>query len=105
MTAIDCDTNGAPDGIINIYDQYNALPSVVKPISLPDGIWCNLNFNFALNEITSDLFLWDLDNASRSITDYQFQFIFGYTAHDYNNELKAEATNTFKTMDSLLSMI
>ena len=31
--------------------------------------------------------------------------VFGFTAHDYNDELKAEATNTFGAMDSLLSMI
>lgn len=31
--------------------------------------------------------------------------VFGFTAHDYDNELKAEATNTFHTMNSLLSMI
>ena len=28
--------------------------------------------------------------------------VFGFTAHDYNNELKAEATKTFKSMDLLL---
>lgn len=31
--------------------------------------------------------------------------VFGFTAHDYNNELKAEATNTFNDMSSFLSMI
>ncbi|MEP1490268.1 MAG: HAD family hydrolase [Algibacter sp.] len=31
--------------------------------------------------------------------------VFGFVAHDYNNELKEEATNTFNTMNSLLSMI
>ena len=28
-----------------------------------------------MNETTGDLYLWDLDNASELITDYQFQFI------------------------------
>lgn len=31
--------------------------------------------------------------------------VFGFTAHDYNNVLKTEATDTFNTMNSLLSMI
>ena len=31
--------------------------------------------------------------------------VFGFTAHDYNNELKAEATHTFNNMNMLLSMI
>jgi len=31
--------------------------------------------------------------------------VFGFTAHDYNNELKAEATKTFDDMSMLLKMI
>ncbi|GAA4237093.1 HAD family hydrolase [Postechiella marina] len=31
--------------------------------------------------------------------------VFGFTAHDYNNELKIEATNTFSNMNLLLGMI
>lgn len=31
--------------------------------------------------------------------------VFGFTAHDYNNELKAEATKTFDNMSKLLKMI
>jgi HAD superfamily hydrolase (TIGR01509 family) len=31
--------------------------------------------------------------------------VFGYVAHDYNNQLKDEATQTFDSMDKLLSMI
>lgn len=31
--------------------------------------------------------------------------VFGYTEHDYNDELKAEATKTFNSMDKLLEMI
>ncbi|WP_298238467.1 HAD family hydrolase [uncultured Algibacter sp.] len=31
--------------------------------------------------------------------------VFGYTEHDYNNELEALATKTFNSMDSLLGMI
>lgn len=31
--------------------------------------------------------------------------VFGFTAHDYNNELESEATKTFASMDLLLDMI
>lgn len=31
--------------------------------------------------------------------------VFGFTAHDYNNELKNEATKTFSSMDLLLKLI
>ncbi len=31
--------------------------------------------------------------------------VFGFTAHDYNNELAAEATKTFNKMSSLLNMV
>ncbi len=31
--------------------------------------------------------------------------VFGFTAHDYNNELQSEATKTFKKMDELIRMI
>ncbi|MEN3323033.1 HAD family hydrolase [Mariniflexile soesokkakense] len=31
--------------------------------------------------------------------------VFGFTAHDYNNELEAEATKTFNSMDELLKIM
>lgn len=31
--------------------------------------------------------------------------VFGFTAHDYNNELRADATHTFSSMNLLLSII
>ena len=31
--------------------------------------------------------------------------VFGFTAHDYNNELQAEATTTFNSMEKLLELI
>ncbi|MDG1728725.1 MAG: HAD family hydrolase [Algibacter sp.] len=31
--------------------------------------------------------------------------VFGYTEHDYNNELEQEATKTFNSMDKLLGML
>ncbi|MEC3906859.1 gliding motility-associated C-terminal domain-containing protein [Tamlana sp. 2201CG12-4] len=75
MTTIDKDGDGIFDGIINLYDEYNALPGTIAPISLSSGTWYDPNFNFALDEATGDLYLWDLDNASRSVNDYEFQFI------------------------------
>ncbi|MDO5978084.1 gliding motility-associated C-terminal domain-containing protein [Flavivirga spongiicola] len=72
MTIIDGDSNGTPDGIINLYDEYNAV-SGGPPISLAiTGTWFDPNFSFALDETTGDLYLWDLSNASRTTTDYQF---------------------------------
>ncbi len=31
--------------------------------------------------------------------------VFGFTAHDYNNELEAEATKTFDSMQELLKIV
>ena len=73
MTTIDGDGDMTPDGIINLYDEYNNLTG--SSISLSTGTWFDPNFNFALDETTGDLHLWDLDNASHSIDDYQFQLI------------------------------
>lgn len=73
MTTIDGDSDGNPDGIINLYESYNNLTGA--SISLATGIWVDPNFNFALNELTGDLFLWDLANSSESVEDYQFQLI------------------------------
>lgn len=74
MTVVDHDGNGTPDGIINLYDEFNAV-SGNPPISLADGVWFDPGFNFALDESTGDLYLWDLDNSSESILDYGFQLI------------------------------
>lgn len=73
MTVIDSDSNGTPDGIINLYEEYNTISG--GSISLTTGVWFDPNFNFALDESTGDLYLWDLDNASTTVTDYQFQLI------------------------------
>ncbi len=68
MTQIDNDNNGIPDGIINLYDEYLNLGNTIQA-----GSWFDPGFNFALNETTGDLYLWDLDNSSETLTDYQFQ--------------------------------
>ena len=74
MTIIDGDSNGTPDGIINLYDEYNALPGVTL-ITPATGVWFDTGYNFALDDSTGELYLWDLDNSSEALTDYQFQLI------------------------------
>ncbi|WP_296385972.1 gliding motility-associated C-terminal domain-containing protein [Winogradskyella sp.] len=69
MTQIDNDNDGTPDGIINLYDEYTNLTGNTIQV----GTWFDPNFNFALNEATGDLFLWDLNESSTAITDYQFE--------------------------------
>ena len=83
MTTIDGDNDGTPDGIINLYDEYNALPGVT-PISMATGTWFDPNFNFALDETTGDLYLWDLTNVSQTPTDYQFIINNGSCGTDNN---------------------
>ncbi|MEW4925057.1 gliding motility-associated C-terminal domain-containing protein [Algibacter sp. 2305UL17-15] len=73
MTIIDGNSDSVPDGIINLYTEFNAITG--GSMSLATGTWFDPNFNFALDETTGDLYLWDLDNASELITDYQFQLI------------------------------
>lgn len=74
MTVVDGDTDGTLDGIINLYDEYNALPGVT-PISLLDGVWFDPNFNFALDDTTGDLYLWDLKDSSEFTGTHHFQLI------------------------------
>ena len=69
MTQIDNDNNGTPEGIINLYDEYTNLTGN----TIQTGTWFDPGFNFVLNESTGDVSLWDLDNSSENITDYQFQ--------------------------------
>ncbi|WP_303318204.1 gliding motility-associated C-terminal domain-containing protein [Flavivirga abyssicola] len=74
MTIVDSDpSNPEPDGIINLYDRYNALPGVT-PIDPSMGNWVDPNFNFALDG-AGNLHLWDLDKSSEVETDHQFHFL------------------------------
>lgn len=75
MTIVDKDADGTPDGIINLYDVYNALPGVSTPITSASGTWFDPNYNFSLDVSTGDLYLWDLKDASVDIDSYQFQLI------------------------------
>lgn len=60
MTTIDNDNNNEPDGIVNLYDEYTKLTGK----TLTQGTWFDPDYNFALNESTGDLFLWDLKNST-----------------------------------------
>ena len=75
MTVVDGDSNGTPDGIINLYEAYNAIPGILAPINSGSGTWNDPNFNFALDNRTGDLYLWDLDNSSTNTATYTFQLI------------------------------
>ena len=69
MTQIDGNNDGTLDGIINLYEEYtNLTGNTIQP-----GTWFDPGFNFALDNSTGDLYLWDLDSASETNTDYQFQ--------------------------------
>ncbi|MBQ4819214.1 gliding motility-associated C-terminal domain-containing protein [Aquimarina sp. MMG016] len=65
MTSIDFDTDGNPDGIINLYDETGIIPQAGDE-------WFDPDFNFALESTSGILRLWDLDNASVLESDYRF---------------------------------
>ncbi|MEW7291958.1 gliding motility-associated C-terminal domain-containing protein [Aquimarina sp. 2304DJ70-9] len=65
MTIIDGDATAGPDGVINLYDEIAGLTPQAG------DEWFDPGFNFALNP-DGTLRLWDLDNASRAVNDYQF---------------------------------
>ena len=77
MTVVDGNGDAIPDGIINLYEEFSAITGTT--ITPADGMWFDPNFNFSLDVVTGDLFLWDLDNSSENITDYQFEFLNGAT--------------------------
>lgn len=71
MTIIDGDGDTVPDGILNLTDAYNALPSTTVPIVT--GTWYDPGFNYALDEVTGELHIWDLDESSEAATTYVFE--------------------------------
>ncbi|MEP5338446.1 MAG: HAD family hydrolase [Algibacter sp.] len=124
----------AVDGVKKVLDNLN-IPFCVASSGPEDKIKLNLKLTELLpyfeNKIFScyaiqkwkpepDVFLWaaksmgfkpeeclvveDSLSGVRAAKAGGFD-VFGFVAHDYNNELKEEATNTFNTMNSLLSMI
>ncbi len=80
MTIVDGNLDGIPDGTINLNQEYFTKTG----ITLTSGTWYDPGFNFALNETSGDLLLWDLDNStvasgipSDPIEYYEFEY---YTA-------------------------
>ncbi|XCF06157.1 gliding motility-associated C-terminal domain-containing protein [Tamlana crocina] len=73
MTTVDNNADGNPDGIINLYTEFNNLSG--NSYNTSTGTWFDPDYNFAIDEATGNLYLWDLDNASEAINDYQFQLI------------------------------
>ena len=69
MTQIDGNNDGTFDGVINLYEEYTNLTGN----TIQAGTWFDPGFNFALDVVTGDLFLWDLNESSMTTTDYQFQ--------------------------------
>ena len=74
MTTIDFNNDSSPDGIINLYDEYNNIPGVT-PINSSNGYWFDPNYYYALDESNGNLHLWDLPNSSETNTTYHFQLI------------------------------
>ncbi len=63
ITAIDFDTDGNPDGIINLYDEYFNITGE----NLERGIWnTRSELMFTLTPETGDVLIWDL---RESVTD------------------------------------
>ena len=76
ITQVDSDNNGTPDGIINLYDEYTKQTGKV----LEKGLWFDPGYNYALNESTGDLYLWDLKESTvviptplQELSYYEFQ--------------------------------
>lgn len=73
MTTVDGNGDGNADGIINLYEELSTLTGTT--ITAADGTWFDPDFNFALDMITGDLFLWDLPASSQMVDDYQFELL------------------------------
>ena len=68
MAAIDGNNDGAPDGILNLYDAYFDQTG----INIQHGIWFDPNFGYSLNPATGDVSLWDLFGSSQNVDDYTY---------------------------------
>ncbi len=69
ITTVDVDSDGVPDGILNLYDAYFAQTGeMIEP-----GTWIDPNFDFVLNPATGDVLLWSLNEASENTNDYKYE--------------------------------
>ena len=98
-----------PDNFIEAYRtrSYDLLKNEIKPIKGVKTVLDNLKIPFCvassgpIEKIRLNLnSLLGVKAAQNGGFD-----VFGYTAHDYNNELKSEVTQTFDSMDLLLKML
>lgn len=60
ITKIDFDNNGRFDGIINLYDEYTKLTGKTAP----QGFWFDPEYHFVLNEVSGDVYTWDLREST-----------------------------------------
>ncbi len=67
MENVDGDTNGSPDGILNIYDRTGTTPA--------DGTWVIApDYAIAFDQGTGDVFLWALQNSTTLETTDAYSF-------------------------------
>lgn len=60
ITQIDFDNNGRFDGIINLNEEYTKLTGKTAP----QGFWFDPEYHFVLNEVSGDVFTWDLREST-----------------------------------------
>ncbi len=60
MSVIDGDKDGFSDGIINLYDEYTKQTGK----TITKGTWFDPDYNFAIDEMSGDLYLWDLKEST-----------------------------------------
>ncbi len=65
ILSIDFDTDGRPDGIINLYAETGTTPA--------DGVWStSVDIAITLDTTTGNLSTWELRTSSLNIENYQF---------------------------------
>ncbi|MDH7445691.1 T9SS type B sorting domain-containing protein [Aquimarina sp. 2201CG14-23] len=70
MTTVDFDTDGNPDGIINLYDEYTTATG----LTIQNGTWSvNPRFSISLDPNTGNVSLWSLERSTEVISDYTFE--------------------------------
>ncbi len=74
QTVAFCDIRNIPNGIVNLYDEYNNL-GTGRTISPADGEWDDPLLTFAINKNNGDLYTWDLHNSTLENQSYNFNLI------------------------------
>ncbi len=60
ITQIDFDNNGRFDGIINLNQEYAKLTGKTAP----QGFWFDPEYHFVLNEVSGEVYTWDLREST-----------------------------------------